>query len=93
MKAAPFLLLALAASASACDQYGHCYCYDSDGSKNNDATTAICNYFQGTSSERGCKNPPNGEFVAGWNNCLFRIFCKIEGATGPDSKCIDKSGS
>jgi hypothetical protein len=99
MKAALFLLLALgAASASACDYYAYCHCHDSDGVANNGATDDICNYFVGTQSYDGdiqgneclTGSGPDNSF---WNNCKWRIYCKIVGATGSDSSCRAKAGS
>ena len=94
MKAVLFLLLALGVgAASACAPYDYCHCYDSDSTPNNRATNDICNYFnrktQNDTAEYG-PNTPYQECVASdfyWNNCLFRIWCKIVGATGSDSSC------
>jgi hypothetical protein len=97
MKAAPFLLLALGVDvASTCSHFLYCHCYDSDSTPNNVATDAICNYFGGATqndtTEYG-SNTNYNECSAGpykgfsWDNCRFRIWCKIVGATGQDSSC------
>ena len=97
MKAALLLLLALgAASASACANYGYCHCYDRDGSANDNATDDICSYFGGSQSYNDdipgneCFIPGSGPNESGWYNCLWRIYCKIVGATGSDSSCREK---
>lgn len=99
MKVAPFLLLALgAASASACSDYMNCHCQNSDGSANNNATGDICNYFDATISYDD--DIPGNECIVGsgshnddWNNCKWRVYCKIVGATGSDSSCRATIGS
>ena len=92
MKAALFLLLALgAASASACADYSYCHCYDSNRPANDNATDPICNYFGGSQSYNDdipgeeCFIPASGPYDSGWENCSWRIYCKIVGATGSDS--------
>ena len=99
MKVALFLLLALgAASASACSDYQNCHCQNSDGSANDGATDDICNYFVATQSYDN--DIPGQECIVGssnsnddWNNCKWRVYCKIVGATGSDSSCRAKIGS
>jgi hypothetical protein len=105
MKAVPILLLALgAASVSACNSYYDCHCVQSDSSPNNAATDDICHYMNteyqqgsvtsGTAPDGGDEClVGTGTSVSGWDNCLWRIYCKIVGATGPDSSCEDKIGS
>jgi hypothetical protein len=100
MKAVSFLLLALgAASVSACSSYNFCHCDNSDSTPDNSATDAICSYFGNTATSDG--NDPNNVYDVcpagqnaynsqfGWNNCLWRVYCKIKGATGGDSLCQD----
>ncbi len=104
MKATSFLLLALgAASVFACEQYGECRCVTSDGSSNNTATDAICTYLAtqddvstieyGTAPDGGYECDYASSYGSDYDNCLWRIFCKIEGATGQDSSCRWKAGS
>jgi hypothetical protein len=99
MKAVSFVLLALgAASVSACNSYYDCHCVQSDSSPNNKATDDICNYMINTYGlgEITQHSAPDGgdeclygtgSSVAGWDNCLWRVYCKIVGATGQDSNC------
>jgi hypothetical protein len=102
MKTVPILLLALGVgTASACNDYWYCHCYDSDSTPNNPATDAICNYFGGTKQPDTGEYGPNtnyqecsssGYIGNSWDNCIFRIWCKIVGATGPDSSCHENAG-
>jgi hypothetical protein len=96
MKEIPILLLILRASiTSACASYYYCHCQNSDLSANNDATTAVCDfiskYYGGSVvvSSDGldeCQN--SGLAYQGIpDNCLFKDFCLIVGAQGPDSSC------
>ena len=94
MKAIRFLLLALgASSASACSQYSHCHCMNSDGNPNDAATKAVCNgegagigsiepYKSGSDSYTDCVAQHGC-----WNNCSWRKDCYNAGATGSDSHC------
>jgi hypothetical protein len=105
MKAVPILLLALgAASVSACNSYYDCHCVQSDSTPNNVATDDVCNYMintylLGSITDGSAPDGGNecligtGSSMAGWDNCLWRIYCKVVGATGSDSSCEYKIGS
>ena len=101
MKAVLFLLLALgASSATACSDYYWCHCDDSDGTPNNDATTAVCSgyfspappsmvndtYDYGDSTTYLECEAHGGSNSGTWNNCVWRRHCQNVGATG-DSNC------
>ena len=101
MKAVSFLLLLAlgAASVSACERYNLCHCYNSDWTKDNNATDSICSYFGNTAVSDGndpnnvydvCPAGGNSPAWTGWDNCLWRVYCKIKGATGQDSSCQDE---
>jgi hypothetical protein len=102
MKAALFLLLALgAASVPACEIYSYCHCVNSDESSDNTATDAICTYLvaensvgsisPGTASDGGDECDYGNSGFYGYDNCLWRVYCKIKGATGADSSCRELS--
>jgi hypothetical protein len=82
MKAVPFLLLALgAAFASACHNYDSCQCVGSDGTANDTATANVCNAVGGS----GTSLCYSGEDM---DNCHWKDFCALAGATGSDSSCF-----
>jgi len=91
MKVAPFLLLALkATSVSACASYFLCYCPDSDGSANDDITSAVCNSYAGGLSVNyvGYTECLQSDWLqSAWINCDWRVQCQNQGSTGSDAKC------
>ena len=81
MKPVLFLLLLGAAFATACHNYDSCQCVGSDGTANDTATNTVCSADDGT-GDGLC-------YGAGdMDNCHWRDFCTLAGATGADSSCF-----
>jgi hypothetical protein len=97
MKAVPILFLIFGAAITfACDHYDFCHCQNSDLSADDAATKAVCAFTSqdyGGGTQETVMGYVECEYSAGSydpaisDNCMWADFCKIVGATGPDSDC------
>jgi hypothetical protein len=92
LSALTFVLLPLAAQA--CSQYQFCHCYDSNGIPNDAITKKVCdglgasiaNMVDSSAKSDGARECKGVDDKA-HNNCSWRQWCQLAGATGADSSC------
>ena len=96
MKFSAFAIVLMPIAAQACANYQFCHCYDSNGIPNYKATKQVCD---GIGAENGAMQGPSlqsntdecrAAIGKTHNNCSWRQWCQLAGATGADSSCREK---
>ncbi|KAF4304723.1 hypothetical protein GTA08_BOTSDO07498 [Botryosphaeria dothidea] len=94
MKLTALAVALLPLAAQACANYKYCHCYDSNGVPNDRATKQVCDGLgtavgnmidasKDSDGARECAATRDKNF----NNCSWRQWCQLAGATGADSSC------
>ncbi|RMZ68824.1 hypothetical protein GMOD_00002688 [Pyrenophora seminiperda CCB06] len=96
MKFAATAMLLMPIATQACATYQFCHCMNNDGVPNYSATKQICD---GLGPSKGSMQGPSWQSSAdecraadgkSLDNCSWRQWCKLAGATGTDSWCRQK---